>query len=222
MSYPDLKTLLNAGQQVRPSHPKAPDIWRVSWQGEELLLKSYHHSPALYQNTVGRLAIAREWDALSRLASSRTAPAPKWRLSASSMVMQWVEGIPLESLTTQGLDCEKLLSAAQTLLKTLSDNQLAHADLGHDFWGRMGRPSNLLWTDDGRLVAIDFAGSVPLQRGPRPVKNLARALQLHDELLLTKLLYHFPDPALKEHPAWQLPSKRSIAWWDLMRALGKL
>lgn len=222
MSYPDLKTLLNAGQQVRPSHPKAPEIWRFSWQGEELLLKSYHHSPALYQNSVGRLAISREWDALTRLADSQVAPAPKWRLSGCSMVMQWVEGTPLESLPTQHHRSAALLSSAEKLLKTLSDHRLAHADLGHDFWGRMGRPSNLLWTDDNRLVAIDFAGSLPLDRGPRPVKNLAWALQLHDELLLTKILYHFTDPALKEHPAWQLPSKRSMAWWDLMRALGKL
>ena len=220
MNQPDLQTLLATGQPLRATHPRAPEIWRLSWEGDALLLKSYHHTSAAYRQTVGRVAISREWDALTRLSGSGISPAPKWRLSPWSMVMEWVEGTSLEA--SADLCCQTLLQQAETLLKTLEAKKLAHADLGHDFWGRTGRPSNLIWTCDQRLVAIDFAGSIPLDRGPGTFRNLAKALQLHDQLLLTKLLYHFGDPSLLDHPAWKLPARRSMPWWDLMRALGKL
>ena len=135
--------------------------------------------------------------------------------------MEWVDGISLEKLPNSPELLAKLLPAAENLVKGLQKAGLAHADLGHDFWGTMGRESNVLWTPDERLVAIDFAGSVPADRGPAAVKNLARALQLHDELLVTKVLYHFGSPQT-EHPAWQLPARRSVDWWNLMRVLGKV
>lgn len=221
MNQPTLEQLVAKGSLVRPSHPKAPEIWKVNWEGRIHLLKSYHHTKKTYQQTVGRLAISREWNALTRLSDRGVAPLPIWRLTPWSMTMEWVEGTSLEKLpNTPGL-CDRLLAAAETLIRSLQQAGLAHADLGHDFWGTMGRESNLLWTPDERLVAIDFAGSLPTNRGPAAVKNLARALQLHDELLVTKVLYHFGDPR-SEHPAWKYPSRRSLDWWNLMRVLGKI
>lgn len=219
---PDLPSLLAAGERLRPSHPKAPEIWKLLWEGEALLLKSYHHAGPAYRQTVGRLAISREWDALSKLSGKQVAPAAKWRLSPWSMVMEWVDGFPLEAYTPTDLCCQTLLGQAEKLLHTLEASHLAHADLGHDFWGKTGRPSNLIWTRDHRLVAIDFAGSVPLNRGPAAARKIARALQLHDQLLPTKILYHFADDSFRDHPAWQLPARRGMPWWDLMRALGKV
>jgi hypothetical protein len=211
---------LASATPLRPSRPNAPDVLRCQWADHSALIKSYHHCTTLYRSTVGRLALDREWWALQRMQSAKgRAPRPLARPRPWVVVMEWVDGVPLEQLPPDQVPPGRLLDEAVALLGDLEQAGVVHGDLGHDHWSAMGRESNLLWTADGRLVAIDFAGCWSTRGG---LGRVGQAMRLHDQLLLTKLLYHFGDDSLADHWAWRLPSQRSLAWWELMRTLGKI
>lgn len=214
-----LESLLRSTRLLRASRPNAPDVGFCQWRGQPAFIKSYHHCPPWYRQTVGRLALNREWLALERLAGSGRSPEPFERPLPWVVITQWVEGTPLEAVAPGQVAPERLLGEGQTLLGTLHAAGVVHGDLGHDYWSVQGRESNLILTRGLRLVALDFAGSWTLDGS---WQRMARALQRHDELLLTKLLYHWGDDSLADHPAWRLPSERSVAWWNLMRLLGKV
>ena len=210
-------SLLTDGRPLRPSRSDAPDVWRGIWSGQPALVKCYHHCASLYRQTVGRLAMSREWWALNRLADSGRAPLPLARPRPWTVVMQWVEGTPLEALPRDAVSVGALIIEAEGLLTSLGQAGVVHGDLGHDCWSVQGRESNLLLTDEGRLMAIDFAGC--WRAGwPGP----GAAMRRHDELLLTKILYHFGDETVANHPAWRLPQQQALPWWNLMALLGKL
>jgi hypothetical protein len=136
--------------------------------------------------------------------------------------MEWVEGTPFESLRPGQFPATKLIAEAERLLRGLAQAGVAHGDIGHDHWSVQGRESNLLLAPGCRLIAIDFAGCWAAPPQPKPWHRLGQALQLHDQLLLTKVLYHLGDESVADHPGWRLPSERSLAWWDLMKLLGKI
>lgn len=215
----DWKTLLDSAHLLRPSRPNAPNVGRCQWDGRPALIKSYHHCSLLYRHTVGRLALNREWTALERLADSGRAPKPLARPTPWVVVMEWVDGTPLEQLERAQIPASHLVAQAEALLDCCHKAGIVHGDLGHDYWSNQGREANLMLTPDSRLVAIDFAGSWTLEG---PWSRLAQALLLHDRLLITKVLYHWGDESLDQHPGWQIPSQRQLPWWELMRFLGKI
>ncbi len=217
-----LSALLQSARLLRPSRANAPDIGWVPWQGRAALLKSYHHCSPIYRHTVGRLALDREWRALRRLEGSGRAPLPLARPLPWVVVMEWIEGTPLEAVQRGQLPASHLVAETEALLATLADAGVVHGDIGHDHWSVQGRESNIMLAPGGRMVAIDFAGSWSLQGPARPWHGLGRALHQHDQLLLTKVLYHLGDESTESHPGWRLPSQRPLAWWDLMKLLGKV
>lgn len=211
--------LLETASPLRPSRPDAPDILRCQWAGQAALIKSYDHCSAVYRQTVGRLALDREWWALQRLARYQgRAPRPLIRPKPWVVVMEWVDGVPLETLSRGQVPTELLLEETEALLEDLRLAGVVHGDLGHDHWSVMGRESNVLWSGR-RLLAIDFAGCWST-RGP--LGRVGHAMRLHDQLLQTKVLYHLGDESVADHPGWRLPSQRTLAWWELMRCLGKV
>lgn len=215
-------SLLSGARWLRPSRANAPNIGRCLWNGRPALVKSYHHCSSAYRHTVGRLALDREWWALRRLEGSRRAPLPLARPLPWVVVMEWIEGTPLEALSPNEISAGRLVGETLSLLESLADAGVVHGDIGHDHWSVHGRESNILVGTGGHLIAIDFAGSWSLAGPARPWHGLARALKLHDQLLLTKVLYHLGDDSVIDHPGWRLPSQRTLAWWELMKLLGKV
>jgi predicted unusual protein kinase regulating ubiquinone biosynthesis (AarF/ABC1/UbiB family) len=138
------------------------------------------------------------------------------------MVTDFIDGIPLEALKPSDVDYPVLLEQTRSLLRDLSRHGVAHGDLGHDHWQDMGRESNLLWTPTGRLVAIDFAGSVPRTSRFFLLNGLYRALAHHDELLLAKIHHHFCPPNWKGNDEFSGHVKWPIELWDCLGFLGKL
>lgn len=205
----------------RPARPNAPRVVAGHWGSAPAVLKSYDHCHWLYRQTVGRLAINRECWALERMADSGRAPIFFARPNPWSLIMERVEGEPLESLETGDVEPEQLVAEAEVLLRHLEVAGVVHADLGHDFWSDMGRECNLIWSCEQRLVAIDFAGSIPLLAGRWPWHRLTQVLRSHDRLLVSKVLHHFA-PSLKGHPGWTYPSDLDPRIWELWRLLGKL
>lgn len=217
-----ISALLQSARLLRPSRPNAPDIGVCSWQGGLALLKSYHHCSAVYRHTVGRLALDREWWALGQMEGSGRAPTPLARPLPWVVLMEWIEGTPLEALRAGQFPAAKLLAEAEALLDAMTRAGVVHGDIGHDHWSVQGRESNVMVTAEGRMVAIDFAGSWSLEGPFRPWNGIGRALHRHDQLLLTKVLYHLGDDSTRDHRGWRLPSQRPLAWWDLMKLLGKV
>lgn len=203
---------------LRPARRDAPTVRLMSHSSGPFVRKSYRHCPLFLRETVGRFAVQRECWALARLGETGHAPALLGQPDRFTVEMEYVEGTPLEKLQPGEFDPEKLLREAHSLLAALNKAGLAHGDLGHDHWQSMGRESNLIWSSEERLVAIDFAGSVPLHPPTAFFRRLARALQHHDRLIITKLAYHLVPQKLSPSEAAQWP----LGLWDLLRLLGKI
>ena len=204
---------------LRAPRKDSPSVELVENDGVPAVRKSYRHCSIFLRHTVGRLAIARECWALARLETSVHVPQLLDRPDSFTAVIEYMEGISLEKLDPATVDTEALATQAESLLADLKAAGVAHGDIGHDHWQSMGREANLIWTPDSKLVAIDFAGSVPIHSRFRPVANLGRLLSHHDTLLKAKILHHFPgmnSSLLQAHTQWPLEL------WELLRFLGKL
>jgi len=184
--------------------------------------KSYDDCPWFLRWTIGRLAVSRECWALSKLKDSVHAPNLLARPNPWTLVTEYIEGTGLEDLPAGQVSGRALLKEAHSLLNDLARYGVVHGDIGHDHWQDMGRESNLIWTDQGRLVSIDFGGALPSRTDTFALGGLVRALSCHDRLLLTKIQYHFQQADLgtaQEEP-------EQVRWpleiWDTLHLLGKL
>jgi hypothetical protein len=185
----------------------------------EVVRKSYNNCHPLIRQTVGRLAISREWWALNLLRDSPHTPRPLGRPEPWTLLCEYIPGKSLESLSIDKVEPARLIQQGRSLLADLKNAGVVHGDLGHDHWQNMGREANLIWTPESKLVAIDFAGSIPLRPELPVVGPITAALHHHDRLLETKLTHHFcPDwpPEEAEHTRWP------THLWDLLHFLGKL
>ncbi|MFA5509023.1 MAG: RIO1 family regulatory kinase/ATPase [Vulcanimicrobiota bacterium] len=205
-------------QDLRPARKDSPTVRLMSNAAGPFVRKSYRHCPLYLRETVGRMAVNRECRALECLKSSGHAPEFLARPDRFTVEMEYVEGTPLESLQQHQYDPELLHQQAVSLLRALEQADLAHGDLGHDHWQSMGRESNLIWTPDQRLVAIDFSGSVPLKPKFAPAKKFCLALHHHDRLLLSKVAYHFHQDRLGQPEQVRWPT----GLWELLRLMGKI
>ena len=204
---------------LRAPRKDSPSVELLERDGVAAVRKSYRHCSAFLRQTVGRLATARECWALERLKASPHVPTLLERPDPFTAITQYIEGVSLEKLDPSAVDCELLAAQAISLLDDLKRAGVAHGDIGHDHWQSMGREANLIWTPDNKLVAIDFAGSVPTDSPVRAVANLGRLLTCHDGLLRAKISHHFPirNPSKPQaHTRWPLEI------WELLRFLGKL
>ena len=204
---------------LRAPRKDSPSVELVDRDGVPAVRKSYRHCSIFLRNTVGRLATTRECWALTRLKDSPHVPELFSRPDPYTAITEFVEGVSLEHLDPKTVEAELLANQAASLLDDLAQAGVAHGDIGHDHWQSMGREANLIWTPGNRLVAIDFAGSVPTDSPIRPLANLGRLLSRHDTLLKAKISHHFPtgkSMELKGHTRWPLEV------WELLRFLGKL
>lgn len=201
-------------KELRPARRDAPTVELIDSLNGPAVRKSYKSCSFFVREVVGRLAIQRECWALGKLRGSEHAPSVWDRPDHYTVLSQFVEGTPLELLSPEEVEPRRLRQQASSLLETLARAGLAHGDLGHDHWQEMGRECNLIWTPDQRLVAIDFAGAVPL----RAPFHLGRALQCHDRLLATKLSHHFYPHDMVRSEGVDWPQ----GLWELLRLLGKV
>ena len=155
---------------------------------------------------------------MGKLESSGHAPRLIDRPDRFTIETEYVAGTPLEKLDPAQVNADKLFEQGCSLLETLKTAGIVHGDLGHDYWQSMGRESNLIWTADERLVALDFAGSLPLRLPFPPLRNLCQALHRHDGLLLSKIGHHFCHGRLGKTAEVDWP----VGLWDLLRLLGKV
>lgn len=202
---------------LRPARTDAPSVLLSEKNGQRIVSKSYAHCPLPLRETVGRWATHRECSALERLSFSDHAPRLISRVDRYTVESEYIAGTPLENLDAAQVDPALLADQVDSLLADLIRAGITHGDLGHDHWQEMGRESNLIWTGE-RLVAIDFAGSLPLRSAIPMVGRVAGALSHHDQLLKTKVAYHFPGPEPVRSVACDWP----LGLWDLLRVLGKL
>ncbi|MCA9792499.1 MAG: hypothetical protein KC910_11910 [Candidatus Eremiobacteraeota bacterium] len=203
---------------LRPERPHSPALRLVECNGQRMVAKTFLTSPAWYRETVGRFMLAREHAILEGLQRAHGVP----RLYAADrpgvMLMEHIDGQPLEQLQPGQLPFEAL-EQARLLLEQVHAAGVAHCDLGHDFTGDFGRETNLIW-DGQRLVLLDFAGSMrawPTAAG----RWFHEAMKNHDRLMLTKLVCRF-FPDLDGHPFLDLPTTFPAAHWKLWRLLGKI
>lgn len=190
----------NTQRLLRPIEPPRATLRLVECQGQRAVTKDFFDAPRWYRVTVGRYLIAREIAAYKRLQGVPGIP----RLLASPrpdvLVMEYIPGTELSRLEPGDLPPVALNQLRETL-DGMHEAGVIHLDLGHDSNGDIGRETNMIWSDWGRLYVIDLAGAM-LRRLPSPIFE---GLAAHDRLALTKLRRRFfgaREPAAESLPRW--------------------
>lgn len=200
-------------QRLRAPRPRSPALRVVELGGQPVVVKDFLANPAWYRHTVGRLSLAHEAAAYRRLAGCPGVP----RLVASTpemLAIEYIQGVALEDVPAGGLPPVALEQLRRTL-QEMHRRGVAHADIGHDFNGDLGRETNLIWSRTGRLYVIDLGSSI------RWGGWLLGAMMAHDRLALTKLVLGFL-PQLEDAEALELPLLVPPLYWRLWRLLGKV
>lgn len=203
---------------LRPERPRSPALRLLDCDGQRMVAKTFLNSPTWYRETVGRFMLAREQAILASLQTAHGVPRLFGGAHQGLLLMEHIQGQPIEQLQPGQLPFEAL-EQARRLLEQVHAAGVAHCDLGHDFTGDFGRETNLMW-DGKRLVLLDFAGS--MRAWPTPAGRwFHEAMKNHDRLLLTKLVCRF-FPEVERHPFLDLPTTFPAAHWKLWRLLGKI
>lgn len=203
---------------LRPHRKDAPSVELIDYDGVPAVVKSYRQCNWISRNLVGPLALSIEEWALTKMASSSHSPRLISRPHRHTIISEFIDGTPLEEVNPAEIDVSHLRGQAESLLFDLNQAGVAHGDLGHDHWQTMGRECNLIYTKDRRLVAIDFAGSLPTRTRVGPLRSVARAFQAHDRLLLDKIAFHFQTEPV--HRAQSLDWPPGL--WEFLRLLKKI
>lgn len=186
---------------LRPAEPPRASLRRIDWDGQPAVSKDFFDSPAWYRRTLGRFLIGREAEAYRRLQGVPGIPRLLARPRPDVLVLEYVPGTEVGGLPDGGLPPQALEQLRETL-DGMHREGVLHLDLGHDSNGNLGRETNMIWSEWGRLYVVDFAGAMfrPLPR------RIFEDLAAHDRLALTKLRRRFFEgggPAGAEAlPAW--------------------
>ncbi len=211
-------------RELKPARGHSPRVFlRSGPDGRPEVVKSYAHCPWYLRASAGRLAIRGERWALERLTGSGHSPKLYPGGSSVAVVMEYLEGRPLEEVPPRPETGLEVFAQAQKLLTALEKAGVVHADLGHDSWDDWGRESNLIWTDDGQLIALDFSSSLRLRStGGGPLGRFSRLLHRHDRLILTKIAHRFGLPLSMVPEDDAHPRRFDESAWNLLHFMGKV
>ncbi|HXE73638.1 MAG TPA: hypothetical protein VNO81_13335 [Candidatus Nitrosotenuis sp.] len=175
---------------LRPPRRGHATVRLVTWDQGVAVAKDYFHAHPLYQYTVGLWLAWREARVYRVLEGVPGVPRLLARPHPLCLVIEYVPGRELRELSPGELPPSALAQLEQ-ILADLHARGVVHLDLGHDSNGDLGRDTNLIWSDQGRLYVLDFAGAVlSFLPGP-PGRFLLDVLARHDRLCLPKLKRRF-------------------------------
>ncbi|MBI3930167.1 MAG: hypothetical protein HY319_31815 [Armatimonadetes bacterium] len=184
------------------------------------VVKEYLDQPEWFRSTAGRFIMGREAAAYRRLEGCRGVVGLLGQPTPDSLLLEYVEGVPVCRLKPGELPAAAL-EQMQDILEAMHARGVVHCDLGHDSNGDFGRDTNLIWSRDGRLYVIDFAGALLGKPPTAAGTSLYQAMLMHDRLVLTKLVTRF-FPDLRDTDHHRFPSQIPPWAWRMFRFFKKL
>jgi len=136
----------------------AADVWLYEIGGERVVLKDFREKILLWRNMVGKVLTVREAHVLEALEGMEGVPQYRGRPDHYSVAMTFVEG-KSAFFTYPDLDTETkeaFIAELEKIAAEMHGRGVVHLDLRHR--------SNLLITEQGRPVIMDFASGFCLNR----------------------------------------------------------
>lgn len=140
-----------------------PDVFLVRVGGERVVVKDYRPRSLLVRATIGRIAISRELAVYRALGDVDFVPRLLGALDELALAIEYRRGTRI-GRSLAGRVPPTVLDELERAIETLHARGIVHLDLSHR--------SNVLVTDDGHPVLVDFATAVRL----RPDGLLGRLL----------------------------------------------
>lgn len=126
------------------------DVSIAEWpkgSGYRVVVKDMSRLPLWFRTVAGRYLLWREWRALSALKGIKGIPQPVARPNADCIVMEFLEGQPIDSLSPWKISEDAVRRTAK-VLGEVHARGVTHGDL-HGY--------NILVTPDGEVGLIDWA-----------------------------------------------------------------
>jgi len=144
-------------------------LYRFESGGSLWVVKDFRPRSWLVRNVIGRVLIRREARALARLAGRSTAPRAPFRVDAHALAYRYLEGRNLrDGRSTPGPDFFPDLERAVHDMHAAGG--LVHLDLRN--------AGNVLVTDDGDPVLIDFQSHLRTWWMPGPLRRFVERIDL--------------------------------------------
>jgi len=137
--------------------------------GTQWVVKDFRDCPPPYRETLGRFMVSRELSALARLRGLAGIPAGAFRVDAYALAYRFVPGMEMASAGPDRAT-PAYFRALEAAVLAMHARNIAHLDL------RYG--GNILVSDAGEPLLIDFQSHVKLGGLPRFVKNLLKNVDL--------------------------------------------
>jgi len=150
LSSPDAR-VLNQGRWANAV------LYLIERNGERWVVKDFAPRPGLVRATIGRLFVSREHAALCRLQGIAGVPRDPFRLDAHAVGYRFVPGNTLARSALDGRYGE-FFAALERLMQQVHARGVVHLD------SRNSR--NVLVTEDGQPVLIDFQSHLRTERFP--------------------------------------------------------
>lgn len=143
------KTMLQAADG-----PSQADVYQIRWREQDMVVKDYSNSPGIYQKTVCRWQLRREWLALSRLRRVPNIPRPVQYLDDKVLVMTKLD------VKNDGLN-EQNAGSLDRSVRLMHQAGVSHNDLH----------SRNLMLSSSRAYLFDFGSATFRPNSARGVKN---------------------------------------------------
>lgn len=138
--------------------------------GERWVVKDFRPRTFAVRNTIGRLLIRREMRALRRLAGVAGVPAGAFRLDAHALAYIFIPGVPLSHADLGQRAADFFARLERLLGEVHAVGGFVHLDV------RNGR--NVLVTDEGQPVLLDFQSCIGTRLMPAPLRRWAERQDL--------------------------------------------
>lgn len=125
-----------------------PDLNRVSLNGQTFMVKDVRRRNFFFRWSLGLWLIQKEWKIYCRLKGVKGIPQPIERIDCFAFAMEYVSG---RAINRNEALSASFFSELDQVLRDVHSRGVVHLDLRHK--------GNILVTDDGKPVLIDFNSS---------------------------------------------------------------
>jgi len=138
--------------------------------GEPWVVKDFRSSGFAVRNTIGRFLIRREARALRKVAGVEGVPAKAFRLDAHALAYRFVPGVTLKHADLGERAAEFFARLERLLMQVHAVGGIVHLDV------RNAR--NVLVTERGEPMLLDFQSHIGTRWMPAPLRRLAERIDL--------------------------------------------
>jgi len=205
LSLPEIVSLgCRSASLVFQGKRTKPDMFRLDFSDGRppVAFKTYALKSFFVRSTAGWFVTRRENRFLSCLTEIRGICRVAYPPSRTGIFLEWIQGKPLHRFP-QGDLPSTVFQELTELIKEMHAAGIVHLDIAHR--------GNIMITDDGKPVLIDFQSAVFIRNWPSWIQRLFIAI---DELTVLKWRKKlFPDQLTrKEHKAYALRNRLRSLW----------